>query len=64
LENSELRKRIEVISKRLEEHNRENLNLAKQNDTVDIKMEQAKDEMQRLKGSLRKKEEELQARTR
>jgi predicted nuclease with TOPRIM domain len=58
LENSELRKRIEVISKRLEEHNRENLNLAKQNDTVDIKMEQAKDEMQR------KKEEELQARTR
>jgi hypothetical protein len=48
----------------LEEHNRENLNLAKQNDTVDIKMEQAKDEMQRLKGSLRKKEEELQARTR
>jgi predicted nuclease with TOPRIM domain len=64
LENSELRKRIEVINKRLEEHNRENLNLAKQNDTVDMKIEQAKDEMQRLKGSLRKKEEELYARTR
>jgi hypothetical protein len=48
----------------LEEHNRENFNLAKQNDSGDIKMEQAKDEMQRFKGSLRKKDEELQSRTR
>jgi len=53
-----------VLSKRLEQHGRENQHLAKQNDSVDMKIEQTKDELQRAKGSLRKKEEELQARTR
>lgn len=32
------------------------MQLAKQNDTVDQKIEQTKDEMQRLKSNLRKKE--------
>lgn len=58
-----MKKRIEILAKRLEEHNRENVTLAKQNDTVDQKMEQAKDELQRMRGALRKKDDELQARS-
>lgn len=58
-ENIELRKSVEILTKRLSENSRQNNQLISENDNADIKVEQAKGEIQRVKLIMKRREEEL-----
>ena len=61
-ENIELRRTVETLTKKLNENNKQNNHLISENDNADIKVEQARDEIQRVKLLMKKREEELLSR--